>query len=271
MIQEKLKDYIKSSIASGKTIDEIKATLAKAGWKESDISDTYYELKSNFSPAEKSTCGLAIVGLVLSFIFPLIGLIVSIVALSQINKDPGLKGKELALIGIVVGLMGMLIIIPIVLITVLGIGIGFAKSVVRSPGETLVSSGEYIENQRIQVQKENTVLSSLNEYKISMSQADREELYLTIRNDVDADYFDLVTYLPAGAKDITSGNYMDCPSIDVERLVHIPAGSIEATKVQLASKSNHVENCRYEIEIYYSDIDGNLNFYNNEVFYVSVS
>ena len=53
----------------------------------------------------RKTNGLAIAGFVLSLLgcTSLIGLILSIIGLSQINKDPNQEGKGLAIAGIVIG------------------------------------------------------------------------------------------------------------------------------------------------------------------------
>jgi hypothetical protein len=54
--------------------------------------------------AEPKTNGLAIGGFIVAFIFGLIGLILSIVALNQINASNGTqKGKGLAIAGIIIG------------------------------------------------------------------------------------------------------------------------------------------------------------------------
>ncbi len=52
---------------------------------------------------------LAIVGFVLSFLISLVGLIISIIALIQINGSNGTqKGKGLAIAGIIIGGLSML-------------------------------------------------------------------------------------------------------------------------------------------------------------------
>lgn len=60
-------------------------------------------------PQPAKTNVLAIVGLVLSFFVSLVGLILSIVALVQINGSNGTqKGKGLAIAGIIIGALSML-------------------------------------------------------------------------------------------------------------------------------------------------------------------
>lgn len=66
------------------------------------------------APQSDKTNGLAIAGLVLAFIIPLIGFVLSIVGLNQINKR-GEKGKGLAIAGIVVSSIFMLISVFILL------------------------------------------------------------------------------------------------------------------------------------------------------------
>lgn len=58
-------------------------------------------------PQPQKTNGLAIAGFVTSFFCSLIGLVLSAVALSQINKT-GQGGKGLAVAGIVIGAVGFL-------------------------------------------------------------------------------------------------------------------------------------------------------------------
>lgn len=69
---------------------------------------------------KKSTNGLAIAGFILAFFAPLIGLILSIVSLSQIKKN-NQSGKGLAIAGIVLSSIAM-IILPILIIATLSIG-----------------------------------------------------------------------------------------------------------------------------------------------------
>ena len=60
-------------------------------------------------PPPAKTNGLAIAGFVLSFLVSLVGLILSIIALTQINGSNGTqKGKGLAIAGIIIGALSML-------------------------------------------------------------------------------------------------------------------------------------------------------------------
>ncbi|WP_123519553.1 DUF4190 domain-containing protein [Frigoribacterium sp. PhB24] len=60
---------------------------------------------------------LAIVGFILAFVFPLAGLIVSIIALSQIKKT-GERGHGLALAGVILSIAFMVIYIILAIVTV---------------------------------------------------------------------------------------------------------------------------------------------------------
>jgi len=54
--------------------------------------------------------GLAIAGFILSFFISLVGLILSIIALNQINKSGGMqKGKGLALAGIIISALSIIV------------------------------------------------------------------------------------------------------------------------------------------------------------------
>jgi hypothetical protein len=73
---------------------------------------------------EKKTSGLALASMITSFFFctvvaGLVAAVLGIVALVQIGKNPSLKGKGMAITGIVVGLVGVFVLIP-VLIPALG-------------------------------------------------------------------------------------------------------------------------------------------------------
>jgi hypothetical protein len=58
--------------------------------------------------AEPKTNGLAIGGFIVAFFFGLIGLVLSIIALNQINASNGMqKGKGLALAGIIISALNM--------------------------------------------------------------------------------------------------------------------------------------------------------------------
>lgn len=56
-----------------------------------------------YAPPQQMSCGMAVAGFVCSFFLALLGLIFSIIGLSQINKYNGfLTGKGLAIAGIVI-------------------------------------------------------------------------------------------------------------------------------------------------------------------------
>jgi hypothetical protein len=58
--------------------------------------------------SQPKTNGLAIAGFVCAFLLSLVGLILSIIALNQINKSNGMqKGKGLAIAGIVIGALNI--------------------------------------------------------------------------------------------------------------------------------------------------------------------
>jgi len=69
---------------------------------------------------------LAIVGFILAFVFALAGLVVSIIALSQIKKT-GEQGKGLAIAGIVIGFVYLAFIILITIFVII-VSIGAASS-----------------------------------------------------------------------------------------------------------------------------------------------
>lgn len=70
---------------------------------------------------------LAIVGLVLSFIFPLVGLIISAVALNKMKQSGVEEGKGLATAGLVIGIVLMVIYVIVVACTAC-VGVGIAAA-----------------------------------------------------------------------------------------------------------------------------------------------
>lgn len=70
---------------------------------------------------------LAIIGLVLSFIFPLVGIIISAVALNKMKQSGVEDGKGLATAGLVIGIVFMVFAVVIVACTTcLGAGLAAA-------------------------------------------------------------------------------------------------------------------------------------------------
>ncbi len=64
-------------------------------------------------PVEPQTNTLALVGFILSFLMAPVGVVLSIVGLTQIKKEPlRYKGKELAIAGIIIG--GIITCLPII-------------------------------------------------------------------------------------------------------------------------------------------------------------
>lgn len=61
------------------------------------------------APVQPRWNGLAIAGFILSFLISIVGLILSIIALNQINKSGGMqKGKGLAIAGIIISAISIL-------------------------------------------------------------------------------------------------------------------------------------------------------------------
>ena len=70
---------------------------------------------------KEANSGLAIASLICSLLFfipiaPVIAVVLGIIALAQINKDPKLGGKAMAIAGIIIGGFLTLVLIPLMLI-----------------------------------------------------------------------------------------------------------------------------------------------------------
>ena len=76
-----------------------------------------------YYPAPPPTNGLAIAGFVVSFFCAIVGLVLSLVALSQINNSKiPLGGKGLAIAGMVISLVGLLFWITYLIVWAVVIG-----------------------------------------------------------------------------------------------------------------------------------------------------
>jgi peptidyl-prolyl cis-trans isomerase B (cyclophilin B) len=125
MANKQIVDYVKKNLSSGFSIEKIKKALLDVGWPEHEINEAIneakgiYPKKGNPPLPEKSsqkTSVLAILSLIFAFIFCPIGLILGIIALSNIKKNPNIKGRGLAIAGIIISVVFM--IIPLILIII---------------------------------------------------------------------------------------------------------------------------------------------------------
>ena len=125
MVNQQLIDYIRESLSAGISLKKIKKSLLDAGWPEQEVKEVINGAK-NISPRketpplpEKSsqkTSILAILSLIFAFLFPLVGLISGIIALSEIKKNPSIKGRGLAIAGIIISSFFVLIYLVLLLI-----------------------------------------------------------------------------------------------------------------------------------------------------------
>ena len=73
--------------------------------------------KTSAPPSSQKTNVLAILGLIFGILVPIAGIILSIIALVQIKKDPNQKGKGLAIAGLTIGcvllILGIVIAIAV--------------------------------------------------------------------------------------------------------------------------------------------------------------
>jgi len=120
MANQQIIDYIKENLSGDISIKQIKKSLLDAGWPEQEIDEAIRGIEG-ISPRkeipplpEKSsqkTSILAILSLIFAFLFPLAGLILGIIALSEIKKNPSIKGRGLAIAGIIISSFSIIIYI----------------------------------------------------------------------------------------------------------------------------------------------------------------
>jgi preprotein translocase subunit SecG len=90
-----------------------------------DFETTHYSESTRQNASDGSQKTLAIVGIILAFLFPLIGLIVSIVARSNARQAGDQSSAHLAKIGIILGavMIGISLVVPIIIFVIVGAGI----------------------------------------------------------------------------------------------------------------------------------------------------
>ena len=101
-----------------------KLTSAGSSGNE-DFETTHYSESTRQNASDGSQKTLAIVGIILAFLFPLIGLIVSIVARSNARQAGDQSSAHLAKIGIILGavMIGISLVVPIIIFVIVGAGI----------------------------------------------------------------------------------------------------------------------------------------------------
>ncbi|UCD20634.1 MAG: DUF4190 domain-containing protein [archaeon] len=67
------------------------------------------------APKSQGTNTMAILGLIFAFVFSILGLIFSIIALNQIKKS-GEKGHGLAIAGLIISIAGMVLVAILMLV-----------------------------------------------------------------------------------------------------------------------------------------------------------
>lgn len=143
----KIDDYIKDAKKLGLSREQIKASLEKQGWRQSEIAEALdrafpYTGKSIVAKKrdipEGDISGFALAGIIFAIVFPLLGLIFSIIALNKIKNNPKLRGKTLAILGVVFSI-SIIILTTLLLLDGMGvISIGFAQKFGINPPEETV-------------------------------------------------------------------------------------------------------------------------------------
>ncbi len=126
MTNKQIVDYVKQNLSLGFSIEKIKKTLLDVGWQEHEVDDAINEARGISSgkvtpplpeKSSQKTSVLAILSLIFAFLFFPLGLILGIIALSEIKKNPNLKGKGIAIAGIIISLI---FIISLLFLLVIG-------------------------------------------------------------------------------------------------------------------------------------------------------
>jgi len=148
----KLDDYIRKSLDSGFSREEITAALRRVGWPQDEIDVSFDSLRENMQPmapdyspmpgenaqtagleevdryvanakAEHKTNTLAIIALILSILgLAPVGLILSVIALSQIKKSRE-SGKALAIIAFILSVIYFLVYAVVIIGSIAFIGV----------------------------------------------------------------------------------------------------------------------------------------------------
>ena len=120
MANQQIIDYIKENLSGNISIEHIKKSLLDVGWPEQEVEEAIKEVKGIYSnkgtlplpeKSSQKTSILAILSLIFAFLFSPIGLILGIIALSEIKKNHSLKGRGLAIAGIIISTIPLLMII----------------------------------------------------------------------------------------------------------------------------------------------------------------
>jgi len=123
MANQQIIDYIKENLSGNISIEHIKKSLLDVGWPEQEVEEAIKEVKGIYSnkgtlplpeKSSQKTSILAILSLIFAFLFSPIGLILGIIALSEIKKNHSLKGRGLAIAGIIISII--FIIIPLLIV-----------------------------------------------------------------------------------------------------------------------------------------------------------
>ncbi len=115
-------------------------------------------------PTEQKTNTMAVVGFILAFFLSLVGLILSIVGLMQIKKDPAkYKGKGLAVAGIIIGAIGT-VILPLLVFMGSMAYFGVLSPQEFIPNRCVISSGFMCSDHQISA-SENSISLLLTNYQ----------------------------------------------------------------------------------------------------------
>ncbi len=132
----KIDDYVKDAKKLGLSKEQIKASLEKQGWRLPEINEAIeraFPYTGESIVAEKrdipegDVSGFALLGLIFAFVFPLLGLIFSIIALNKIKNNKNLRGTTLAILGVVFSISITILATLLILDGTGLIAIGFAQ------------------------------------------------------------------------------------------------------------------------------------------------
>lgn len=141
-------------------------------------------INQNSASTQQKTSGLAIAALILAIFIPIVGLVLGIIALSQIKNNPNLKGKGLAIAAIIIGSLTVVLAV-IIFVGVSWFLIGDPANLVANRFQLsapLVANAMSMDTTGIDIEIRNGAGNSLNITEISVENCNPSTTFNQIVN-----------------------------------------------------------------------------------------